>query len=387
MFPHFINLLGRSWDALVKATSTNTLGFALWTLGVAIVGWCAAVANQWFKHWRARDSQPFRKAVVGSLTTGISMLVGIAVLVTIAYGWFVVRTVYDDHQHLVALSGQLAESNKALSAEVQWRKHNIATTDPVFPNLIYLLQAFDIYRHALNGQRCAIVLTAPRESEALARVVASFSNSVSNCTTSGPDDASRNPDVETETMVGMVPDFVVFHAARDDKAANQLFNELGNQIQLKRSYELPPVKNYAIPPGVGQVHVVWLQFGTDSKWNSELYNPAKSSSSLQDPATPTADTSAPTIPAKRKEFPLTFAQYFFLALVPLLVPSLVWLFKLWLVERYVFIYGKDDTLKHNPYVIVRLDKLTGRVHGFNWAGWVQVKPHSGYPGTTTPQDS
>ena len=82
---------------------------------------------------------------------------------------------------------------------------------------------------------------------------------------------------------------------------------------------------------------------------------------------------------------MTFGQYLLLALVPLLLPSLVWFFKLWLVERYVFIYGKDDTLKSNPYVIVRLDKLTGAVHGFNWAGWIQVEAHSGYPGTKTPQ--
>ena len=82
---------------------------------------------------------------------------------------------------------------------------------------------------------------------------------------------------------------------------------------------------------------------------------------------------------------MTFAQTLVIALVPLTVPSLVWVFKLLVMERYVFIYGKEDTLKANPYVIVRLDKLSGKVHGFNWAGWVQVKPHSGYPGTKTPE--
>ena len=80
---------------------------------------------------------------------------------------------------------------------------------------------------------------------------------------------------------------------------------------------------------------------------------------------------------------MTFAQYLILALVPLTLPSLVWLFKLWLVERYVYIYGEEKI--KGPYVMVRLDKLTGAVHGFNWAGWIQVKPHSGYPGTDTPQ--
>ena len=34
-----------------------------------------------------------------------------------------------------------------------------------------------------------------------------------------------------------------------------------------------------------------------------------------------------------------FGQYFVLALLPLAFPSGVWLLKLWLVERYVFLYG------------------------------------------------
>jgi len=38
-----------------------------------------------------------------------------------------------------------------------------------------------------------------------------------------------------------------------------------------------------------------------------------------------------------------------------------------------------------PYVMIRLDRLTGAVRAFNWAGWVKVKPQSGYPGTETPK--
>jgi hypothetical protein len=80
---------------------------------------------------------------------------------------------------------------------------------------------------------------------------------------------------------------------------------------------------------------------------------------------------------------MSFPKYFILALVPTLAPSIVWFLKMLLVERYTFLYG--DKAMTGPYVMVRLDRLTGRVHGFNWAGWVQVKPHSGYPGTETPK--
>lgn len=270
MFPHFLNLLHRSWAALVSASSTSTLGFVLWTIGVTVIGWTATVAAKWFELWRAKRNQPLRSALDASFVPGMFLLGGMAVFVFVTYGYFVMRTVYDDHQYFVAQNGQLAENNKALSADVQWRKHNISTTDAVFPNVIYLLQAFSIYRHALNGQRCVVMITAPRESAALASAVAQFSNSVSNCFTVGPVDATSNPDAEAATMTGMVPDMVVFHAAKGDKAANALMGALGNQIRLKLSYQPPPKDFYSLPPSVGPVHVVWLQFGTDSKWNSEL---------------------------------------------------------------------------------------------------------------------
>jgi hypothetical protein len=83
---------------------------------------------------------------------------------------------------------------------------------------------------------------------------------------------------------------------------------------------------------------------------------------------------------------MAFWQYLFLTTwLTLLVPIAIWYFKLRTIERYVFIYGEADTLKSNPYVIVRLDKLTGEVHGMNWAGWVKIKPHSGYLGSEKPE--
>src|SRR5712692_1471283 len=62
----------------------------------------------------------------------------------------------------------------------------------------------------------------------------------------------------------------------------------------------------------------------------------------------------------------------------------VWFTKLILLERYQFMDKIGGEPIGNPYVMIRLDRLTGAVHAFNWAGWVKIKPHSGYPGTETP---
>jgi len=78
-----------------------------------------------------------------------------------------------------------------------------------------------------------------------------------------------NPDLEKQATDGMVSDAIVFHAARDDKAADQLFMHLGNQTRLVRSFRLPSKPDYQLPPQKGRVYVVWLQFGANPKWNSE----------------------------------------------------------------------------------------------------------------------
>jgi hypothetical protein len=62
----------------------------------------------------------------------------------------------------------------------------------------------------------------------------------------------------------------------------------------------------------------------------------------------------------------------------------VWFVKLILLERYQFMDMIGGKPVQNPYVMIRLDRLTGAVDAFNWAGWVRIKPHSGYPGTEKP---
>jgi len=57
----------------------------------------------------------------------------------------------------------------------------------------------------------------------MASMIARFSNSVSGCYTFGPMDANSDPDVEQRAKGGMVPDKIVFHAARGNPAIEQLF--------------------------------------------------------------------------------------------------------------------------------------------------------------------
>jgi hypothetical protein len=184
-------------------------------------------------------------------------------------GWCFVKAIYIEHSENL----QLKKTNNGMSAELEWRKNNLSTNDPIFVNIIYLLQDFQIYRAVRHGEPCVIYITATPDTLALASAVAQFSNSVSECSTFGPMPVG-NPDTDDMTMDGMVPRVVVVHTQRDDKAALELQERLGNQIQTRLSYKPPKIPKDHLYAGSRYNYTerfVWLQFGTGVKWNSEMF--------------------------------------------------------------------------------------------------------------------
>jgi hypothetical protein len=162
------------------------------------------------------------------------------------------------------------QRNGDIKSELDHRKNEMETSDPVFGNIIALLGAFSSFRTYLQGESCVIVVTAPQDSASVATAVAQLQIATSNCRTLGPDELfDRNPDLYAKTTNGMVPGAIVFHAAKDDVAANQLFSRLSNQLKLVRSYSPQSSTDYLSPAG-GYKHTVWLQFGTNVKWIGEM---------------------------------------------------------------------------------------------------------------------
>jgi len=257
----------------VAAFGTTTLGFVVWTLLLTAVAWLAGIAATWVKLWRRKTPHPFKEALSESLLPGKFLAAGIAVILLVSYTISFTHTAYEDHQSLVNRIAILHQSNAELAQQLEIRKHSMVVGDPAFVNTLYLLQAFSIYRHALDGKPCVIMVTAPRASNGMASMVAQFSNSVSGCFTFGPMDSDIDPDVEKRARDEVIPNKIVFHAYRDDKAANQLSTPLGNLIQLQRSYDLPSASErthlYSIPTA-GQEDLIWLQFGTNVRWNEQL---------------------------------------------------------------------------------------------------------------------
>lgn len=270
---HLWNLLGRSWSATTTGYGTTTLGFVLWVVLFTALLWFASALGTWLNLRKSGTPRPFKDVLHDSLLLGALSGASIGLIVVTSYAFFFARTAYLDHQLMVSRLAALSHGNADLTRELEIRRHSIGTSDPAFANTLYLLQAFNGYRHAMNGKPCVIMVTAPRGGNGMASMVAQFSNSVSGCSTFGPMDADIDPDVERRATDGMILNKIVFHADRNDKAAYQLWTSLGNLIQLQRSYDLPSRSErahiYSPIAAGGQESFVWLQFGTNVQWNEQ----------------------------------------------------------------------------------------------------------------------
>jgi hypothetical protein len=134
MWHHFVNLAGRAWGNMTAATSTNTLGFILWIIAIALTAFAGTLGGTWFKHQLAKEPRPFRKALNESLWPGAFELLALAVLVAVAWGSFITKTVYDEHMSMTAalarLQGfasekqQLEDQVRAAKADAElWRSN------------------------------------------------------------------------------------------------------------------------------------------------------------------------------------------------------------------------------------------------------------------------
>ncbi len=276
MLRAFEHLLTRSWGAMISASSTSTFGFFCWMFGAAVVIGLAQIAYSRFT--ASGDNKPGWLGAVERTWKPVLLEIGALTLFTLTVWFsFVVRTVYFERTGMRWAYTKEVMQNSALTRELDLRKEGVVTTDPSFVNVIYLLQSFQIYRESRHGRPCVIYVTATPDSTPLASVVAQFSNSVSGCSTFGPD-AVGNPDLDDMAKDGMVPGVILVHIKRDDKSGLSLQEHLGNQIQTRLSYQPPKIPKdhlYAGSPYGYTQDFVWLQFGAGVTWNSELFRREK----------------------------------------------------------------------------------------------------------------
>jgi hypothetical protein len=174
--------------------------------------------------------------------------------------------VYEDHEHLVTSATALEEQKKvtdttlssenvALSKELDDKTHSLA-------NMVQIAEAFAAYRSAIGpGTPCAITFSAPKETADLALTISQLVTFASRCTPRSNFESTDDPNSRKRVLVGSVPGAIMFHAAKDSPAVITLYRQLGNYIPVQRSKE--------VPAGSPE-NFIWLQFGRETKWVSQM---------------------------------------------------------------------------------------------------------------------
>jgi hypothetical protein len=152
---------------------------------------------------------------------------------------------------------------------------NIATTladvakdarnNPSVENVRFLQRGFSDFAKSVGpSDPCLVKITAPEDSRMMASDFAqlaliAFSSIGSKCKVEGPGNLDVDPDTRALAIPGMVSGKVIFHADRNQKGAEKLFNELSFNTPMQKSFEIPSnvPSNY-----------VWLQFGPGMRWKN-----------------------------------------------------------------------------------------------------------------------
>jgi hypothetical protein len=101
MWPYLVNLLSRSWSALLGAMGTTTLAIVVGLVTPLLVLFLNLVFKLGKDGWKwSVTVAHFSQNLKGSIAP---TLIGTGVLWAALLSWFVVQTTYKDHQSLVAL--------------------------------------------------------------------------------------------------------------------------------------------------------------------------------------------------------------------------------------------------------------------------------------------
>lgn len=258
---------------MIRATGTTTAGFFQWTVLLTAAIWFATVLAKWFQERIIKKVKAYNfvEALKDSLITGIFIGLMLVFVVLVSLTYYLFKTVYYDHQLLVSKVNSLTSDNSRLEVKVEEKRQNLDVRDPAFLNMTNTIQAFMIYRRDIGPDASCMILTSSLDNSYLAYLVMVFGVIGANCPNGNLLNIGVKPqDLDVENAKGEVPSIVVLHALPESKGVDRLVTNLGNLFQVRRSYKMPS-KATSIPE-----NTIWLQFGTNAKWNSQLNSNAAS---------------------------------------------------------------------------------------------------------------
>ena len=107
--PRFLGLLRRSWRSLMRSSGTTTLGFILFTLVIP-----AAFGLLYTTYVRFLKSMPWESTFDQSIIPLLFSLAAVWAVVSVAYVFALVGTVFNDHQYFIEKTKELPVREKEI---------------------------------------------------------------------------------------------------------------------------------------------------------------------------------------------------------------------------------------------------------------------------------
>lgn len=253
----------------MELSNSNDAGTGFGTMSYAMVTIVILAAIMWLRH--PDDFQQH-------LLRNVGYAVIAAVLGWIPFGLIaLLRTAYDQQQASAITGTQinatLTETQQKLKTAEETIHRKTYTPDfrdPAFFTMVGGVRAFMSYRRAIGPDApCKILITEAPPGDggpnigALTMALIQIAVLGSNCPNGNLLNIGIKPEnAEAESQRGMQPGVLILHALAEAKGANQLVDNLGNLIQVRRSYTMPATVT-------AEQNVIWLQLGPGLTWNGE----------------------------------------------------------------------------------------------------------------------
>lgn len=251
--------LGReSVSAMITATGTSTLGLLVWIMGLILFVWL--IRKVWTFVSKRRSGKNAIDSINSSLEgAGREAGIGItafAVLVVLAWGAFVPKTIYEDHQSLTSHNAELVKKVQDLSSENPYEKSFVGSY--AYTNTIGAFRSIlmDARRQPDSSSECQLKITSVAENRATALSLRSIASALGCNIQAEPYDPDMDPESANEIRQSL-PNFIVIHARKENIGADGFVVGMSNTFHVQRAYDLPPKSSE---------NLVWLQIGPNSIW-------------------------------------------------------------------------------------------------------------------------
>lgn len=255
---------------MVAATSQTNLGLCVWTVGLATVGWFVRRADRYFQHTKSGIGrrEAITKAFDGGARDALVEFIAIIVIAVSAWCAFVPVEIYRDHmamrKKIALLASDEGNLQRQISALSEAHPKHGFQFDNEFVSISQVLGAF----HELQGggigpgaDVCRITITAPPDTLDVAKGINHLA-AWDGCLVSPPEvsDSRLDPDAASKAAKGAVTNMVVIHAARENSKAAGFTTNIGNVLDVTRSYDMPKDSS---------PDLIWMQFGSGNVWRKD----------------------------------------------------------------------------------------------------------------------